>query len=371
MSDLETRLKNLPPKVGTPLQRLLTAGQINAKIVETVLDAGDLAGGDYPKLLGFTAGMLYLQSQGIPVHDVIAMAKQQGRRINLGWTPNRWKAEHERLSRAEATVRLAEENVAYDVSQFAGLLPNRFAGYLIQNSRRLGMEGLRQRHCVASYHQDLIDRRCAIASVFLDKQRWTVQLMLTGNKEAPLRIVQCRTRYNGSASVQVLNHIHDLLNIKQIKDATPYTRVRNEISRSYMQNLRAVLPVLREHAVERVAVQFDGSGDSGSIDSIHYEPEIDSRIIEVQVYRVAREFIQNEWRYTRNIERVNLHDAIQEITDDYLEETGVDWYNNEGGFGDLIIDVIEGTVAIEVNVRTAESETAYSATKDIETGEEV
>lgn len=370
MSDTQTRLKNLPPKIGIPFERLLAAGQLNDKAVETVLDAGELAG-DYSKLLAFAAGMLYLQSQGIPVHDVIDMAKKQGRRVNLQWSPNRWKAEHDRLSRAEALTRLAQENVEYDVAKFRALLPHRFAGYLIKNSRRLGMEGLRQRHCVASYHPQLLARHCSIASVFVDKQRWTVQLVTTGKEEAPLRIVQCRTRHNGSPSVEVLNRIHELLDIKRLKDAAQYAAVSNEISRSYMPNLRAVLPVLREHAVERVTVQFDGSGDSGNIDSIHYEPEIDSRIIEVQIYRVAREFIQNEWRYTRNIEHVNLHDAIQEITDDYLEETGVDWYNNEGGFGELIIDVVEGTVAIEVNVRTAESETAYSATKDIETGEEV
>ena len=63
--------------------------------------------------------------------------------------------------------------------------------------------------------------------------------------------------------------------------------------------------------------------------------------------------------------------AIEELTDDYLAETNVDWYNNDGGFGELIIDVDEGTVALEVSVRFTESSTEYSCTRDIVTGEEL
>lgn len=369
MSNVERRLANLPSKVRTPLKRLLAAGHLSEPLVETVLDAGELTN-DRSKLLAFTAGMLYLQAQGIPVHDVIRMAKKQGRRVNLGWAPNRWKAEHERLSRAETLARLAQENVAYDVSKFQTLLPERFSGYLIRNSRRLGMEGLRQRHCVASYHEALLAEHYAIASVFVDKQRWTVQLVTTGNPGAPLRIAQCRTRYNGTPSAETLNRIHELLRIERFKDAGQNAAIGDEITRPYMENLRAVLPALREHGVGRVTVRFDGSGDSGSIDGIDLDPQIDARTVTVEIQRVAREFVQDTWRYTRNLERVNLHDAIEEITDDYLDATGVDWYNNDGGFGELVINVSEGTVTLEVNVRYTESQTEYSATKDIGTGDE-
>ena len=68
------------------------------------------------KLVGFAVGYLHLRSQGVPVHDVIRMAKSQRRRINLAWSAKRWELEHERLSRAEALDRLAAENATYDVS---------------------------------------------------------------------------------------------------------------------------------------------------------------------------------------------------------------------------------------------------------------
>lgn len=76
-------------------------------------------------------------------------------------------------------------------------LPKRFSGYLIRTSRRLGMEGLRQRHCVASYDSRLRKGDCAIVAVFADRQRWTVELRLTNDTETPLRIDQIKTRYNG------------------------------------------------------------------------------------------------------------------------------------------------------------------------------
>ena len=147
------------------------------------------------------------------------MAKAQNRRINLGWSAKRWKEEHDRFSRAEALHRMAQENVGYDVSKFEEHLPERFNGYLIRTSRRLGMEGLRQRHCVASYDSRLRSGNCAIAAVFVGKQRWTVELRLTNNEEAPLRIDQIKTRYNSLPPASVREEIHEILDIPLKKTA--------------------------------------------------------------------------------------------------------------------------------------------------------
>lgn len=368
MSDIQTRLKELPRKVGLPFENLLAAGQLDHDIVATVLDAGELSG-DSSKLLGFAAGMVYLKSRNIPVHDVIQMAKKQRRRINLAWSPKRWQEEHDRLSRAETLARLSEGNVAYDTAKFAALLPSRFSGYLIRTSRRLGMEGLRQRHCVASYHQQLLGGHCAIACVFVDHKRWTVQLVVTEDESIPLRVVQVKTRFNGVASNEILKRIHEMLNLKQ-GTVVRYEQLNRRV-RSYMENLRAVLPVLRANGVESVRVTFDGSGDSGSIDAAEYEPKIEAGDIMVQVQRGTQEFVQGEWRHFAGLEEVSLSNAIDDIANDYLEETGVDWFNDSGGDGELVIDVAAGTVSLEVNVRFTESNTDFASTRYIETGEEL
>lgn len=370
MNNVQDRLRSLPRKVGVPLEKLLAVGQIDNEIVSKVLDAGELSG-DSSKLLGFAAGMVYLRSHHVPVDDVIEMAKRQRRRINLTWSAKRWKEEHDRLSRAETLARLAADDIRYDVAKFSPFLPERFSGYLIRSSRRLGMEGLRQRHCVASYHEQLLAGHCAIASVFLDRKRWTVQLVATGDEDAPLRVVQVKTRYNGVASNEVVKRIHAALNLKPAKESPRPATTEGPRPVSYMENLRAVLPLLRAHGVERVRVTFDGSGDSGSVDHAEYEPRTDTSGIVVPIEKGRSEFSNGAWRYVHGVENVSLDDAIGEIADDYLGDTQVDWYNGDGGFGDLVIDVVEGTVGLDINVRFTESNTAFSEVRDIVTSEEL
>lgn len=367
------RLDDLPFKVFMPFNKLITNGLLDEETVSIVLDAGELddrASRDPSKLLAFAAGYLYLESKQLPIRDTIRMAKEQGRRLNLDWTAKRWKQEHDRLSRAAVLARLAGENVVYDVSRYDALLPP-FAGYLIRSSRRLGMEGLRQRHCVASYHNQVNAGYCAIASVFVDRQRWTVSIALTGDAEAPLRISQIKTRFNEEPSNDIRKRIHKMLGIK-ITDTTPAGDQAGEHEYMYMDNLRTVLPVLRAHGIGSVTVEFDGYGDSGSIQSVTYDViDFDDAAISVDVAVVNSVFENRRWVRTRSIKRMSLNDAIEALTYDYLSETHVNWYDNDGGYGELVIDVVEGTVSLDVNVRFTESHMEFGQTCDIETGEAI
>lgn len=369
---IENRLASLPAKTAMPFRQLLSAGQIPEDVIHTVLDAGEITG-DIPKLIGFAVGFLHLRTQGVPVHDVIRMAKAQKRRINLSWGAKRWKEEHDRLSRAEALQRMAADNVRYDVSKFEKYLPERFSGYLIRTSRRLGMEGLRQRHCVASYDSRLKRGDCAIAAVFVDKQRWTVELALSKDENAPLRIDQIKTRYNGLPPASVRQEIHDMLGI-DLKKSNPSGYMPAAQNYIYMENLRRVLPVLRQHGIEAVTVSFNGEGDSGSIEEVSYEPCENPDALKatpIEHISTSSYFEGGEWRRTARPEQSTLHEAIDALTNDYLEETGIDWYNNDGGYGELVIDVQAGTVCLEVNVRFTEERTEYSAERNIETGEDI
>jgi len=268
--------------------------------------------------------------------------------------------------------RLTEENVRYSVEDVCTLLPVRVPGYIIRSSRRLGMEGLRQRHCVASYHAQIQAGYCVIATIFLNHQRWTVQLARTGDSRAPLRIVQIRSRLNRVPDREVVELIHARLGIHYESPAARELTHEPPMPRMYMANLRRILPPLREHGVRTVTVRFDGSGDDGSIQDIDYgEATLTPASILVDVDVVHRSFNGREWTTTLVVEREILNNAIEAVTSDYLAETGVDWYNNDGGFGELIIDVARTTVTLEVNVRYTESSTEYGCTKDIATGEEV
>jgi hypothetical protein len=242
-------------------------------------------------VLGFAIGFLHLQSQGVPMKDVIRMARIQRRRIRLDWSARRWREEHERLARAETLKRLAEENVRYDLGAVAALLPTRFNGYLIRSSRRLGMEGLRQRHCVASYNLEIQAGYCVIASVFINHQRWTVQLARTGNDAAPLRLVQMRSRFNQQPQREQRQAICRELGIAP--DAAAADPQRAPCAHAYLENLQRILPLLRTHQVRTVTVSFDGSGDSGSIDEVRYgDVQIDAKALRVEVLALQRVFDQ-------------------------------------------------------------------------------
>lgn len=371
---VEQRLEQLPPKVAVPFRQLLASGQLSEDALAVILDAGEIAGENF-KLLGFAVGYLHLRSRSVPVHDVIRMAKAQGRTVNLGWSEKRWKHEHDRLSRAETLTRLAERNVSYDVPRFEALLPKRFDGYLIRSSRRLGMEGLRQCHCVASYHAQLQAGTCAITAVFVNRQRWTVQLTLRNDDlDSPLRIVQIKSRFNEPPSGRVRETIHKVLDIPMpVERGEAEAGGRVEAGSYYMAVLRRVLPVLREHGVEKVTVAFDGSGDEGSIHSLYCEPCHSEEVLSREIEHPERKRVFEEGQWFTISEDVlqPVGDAIETLTNDYLEETDIDWYNDDGGFGELVIDVSQGTVSLDVSVRYTDSVHEFYRENDILTGEEL
>ncbi len=55
----------------------------------------------------------------------------------------------------------------------------------------------------------------------------------------------------------------------------------------------------------------------------------------------------------------------------YLEDTGVDWYNNEGGYGEFRLDVVQGQFKSAVYVRQEESALEHSEAYDLIAQEEL
>lgn len=120
-----------------------------------------------------------------------------------------------------------------------------------------------------------------------------------------------------------------------------------------MKNEAQVYAMLVALGITEVSVNFDGSGDEGSIDNIYTVPEVnlEAHSVLIAVRNMDKSFVNGEWVSPppKEIE-VTLGTAIETIVYDWLEDTGIDWYNEEGGFGTWIWKAPD-TVTFEINVR--------------------
>lgn len=355
-------IQHFPQKLKAPLTSLYKRDAIDDALLSALADAAALTKMDM-QLMHFALGVQHMRAKAVPILDALRMAREQNRRINLHWSAKRWTDEHDRLSRFETLKRLAEAATVYDLTEFRKRLPESFNGYLVTTSRKLGAEGLRQRHCVATWHDRILRGSAAIACVFINKIRYTVELIHVPSEERVI-LGQVRGRFNKIPSEMEKASIHTMLGIPMnVPTALGGPSTHSESSSQHKPNLQRVIPHLQELGVGRVYVYFDGSGDSGCIDSVtfydregHVITDIEASVSVMQ----KRQTFENQLWITQTYEQqMSLPNAIEHIVDDWLEESNVDWYNGDGGFGDCTIDVERGEITMDINVRITDQEGAY------------
>jgi hypothetical protein len=93
------------------------------------------------------------------------------------------------------------------------------------------------------------------------------------------------------------------------------------------------------HGVTKVTVEYSGSGDSGQIDDVIY---------------------YNKYGETAFIsEKSKIREFIGDFLYNHVLNTIEDWYNNEGGYGIVTIDVMTGEIAVTNNIRIESYDTYY------------
>lgn len=94
--------------------------------------------------------------------------------------------------------------------------------------------------------------------------------------------------------------------------------------------------------VNKVHIEFAGGGDSGSIDTIQIE--------------MAEGFTEPD----------DLKERLENFAYAWLDGTGIDWYNNEGGQGHIEFDLTSVPPAFSANVDVNEtvSTTALSVERE-------
>jgi len=94
------------------------------------------------------------------------------------------------------------------------------------------------------------------------------------------------------------------------------------------------LIILNLNGISNIEFCYSGSGDDGAIDDISYFNINGDRIV------------INE----KTGEKINDINTILEDTADELLCQITDWWNNDGGYGDLTLNTIDGTYKIQNNV---------------------
>lgn len=109
------------------------------------------------------------------------------------------------------------------------------------------------------------------------------------------------------------------------------------------QELRdRLLNYLDALGIKRLVVQYSGSGDSGQTDDINTEP-------------AKRDLLLDE--LFEDTEK-SLKEILDEFTWQAIEEHEGGFYNNEGGYGEVVFDTKNRTVTMEHNNYV--QETVYS-----------
>ena len=100
--------------------------------------------------------------------------------------------------------------------------------------------------------------------------------------------------------------------------------------------------------VKQARVEFQGGGDDGQIEGVYLldDNENDIDLPNDMIAWTSQTYgnQQSEQRPTK------LVDALEDLCQRALDNTGLDWYNNDGGQGELVIDFTDSPPSIKLNV---------------------
>jgi hypothetical protein len=115
--------------------------------------------------------------------------------------------------------------------------------------------------------------------------------------------------------------------------------------------MTGLLLKLADLGVTGIKVKYDGGGDSGAIEWIGYTKE------KCDTPQDVNDNI-DDWENDLNL--ADLDSSVYSLIEDFAQEKILndieDWWNNEGGFGELCICIPSGKYIINSNVRIIDYE---------------
>lgn len=122
------------------------------------------------------------------------------------------------------------------------------------------------------------------------------------------------------------------------------------------QEKATLLTQLNLLGAKEVVVEFTGGGDDGQVDSTYYiDVNGDAQNIPQDMIAWTKMTYGTQEKIT---EKITLIDVLEDVCYRALDGTGLDWYNNEGGQGNLRIDLRESpvktTLYVGINTTTTD-----------------
>lgn len=110
----------------------------------------------------------------------------------------------------------------------------------------------------------------------------------------------------------------------------------------------ALTAQLKMLGVAKVAITFSGSGDSGEIEHTElYNANEDIIPMPDDMVAWTKQTYGEQGAASKP---VKLRDALEDIGYRVLDETGMDWYNNDGGQGVVFLDVDGAVFGVRVDM---------------------
>jgi len=111
------------------------------------------------------------------------------------------------------------------------------------------------------------------------------------------------------------------------------------------EKVREILTKLRTDGYVGVSVGFDGSGDSGSINNICVYNDADN-------FNITEDYC---WQGDTKDYDDSYLEPLESLAYEVLDNCGLDWYNNDGGYGSVNIDLKTGEIKAHFQIRYTET----------------
>ena len=102
-----------------------------------------------------------------------------------------------------------------------------------------------------------------------------------------------------------------------------------------MENWLEFTLTAQKYGVDMIKLNYSGGGDSGQIDDIEYRDSCGKVMI---------------------IEDNPLNGYLEDFVNDKVLDDVEDWYNNSGGYGEVIIDVKTGDITVNNTIYIQDTE---------------